>query len=256
MSLNLATENFAGIILVATRRSADALEKLKDRINKLHKDLPVRIELADLGRQDEVSKLLHNIKSVHVSCLVNNAGFGLNGRVDKLDLQRQLDMVSLNCSALLHLSQVLVARHTEKKIDTSVPSMLVINVGSLSGLVPALPWQSVYAATKVFVSSLSRSCAFEWRSAGIRVLLVEPGSIADTNFQAASGQPFHKGHLTTDDLVQVVSRNLRYLDYQAFEIIPTLQDRITAALTQNLPSSLILPILAARGKKYTPKELI
>eukprot|EP01122_Echinamoeba_exundans_P008243 TRINITY_DN269_c0_g1_i2.p1 TRINITY_DN269_c0_g1~~TRINITY_DN269_c0_g1_i2.p1 ORF type:complete len:166 (-),score=10.91 TRINITY_DN269_c0_g1_i2:6-503(-) len=165
-------------------------------------------------------------------------------------------MVSLNCSALLHLSQVLVGRHAEKKIDPSVPSMVVLNIGSLSGLVPALPWQSVYAATKTFVSSLSRSCAIEWQSAGVRVLLVEPGSIADTNFQATSGQPFHKGHLTTDDLVLIMSKNLRFLDYRSFEIIPTLLDQITAAVAQNLPSSIILPILAARGKKYTPKDLL
>lgn len=241
---------------MATSRSQNALADLRKRILELVPKVAVRIEFANLSRPEEVSAFLERIDTLNVTCLINNAGFGLNGRVDKLDLSRQLEMVSLNCTALLHLSQALVAKHIARAPRVDLPSMIVVNIGSVAGLITGLPWQSVYAASKAFVSSLSRALASEWQNAGVRVLLVEPGTISDTNFQGTSGQPFHKGHLTTDDLVQVIGTNMRYLDYGGSEIIPSLKDRLMSYATQLFPSELIMPLAARRGRKYSPKELV
>ena len=57
---------------------------------------------ADLSRQDGVVSLLRHLEAqgVQIDVLVNNAGFGLRGRFDQLPLDRQMEMIDLNVSAL------------------------------------------------------------------------------------------------------------------------------------------------------------
>ncbi len=49
-------------------------------------------------------------KQIQVSLLINNAGFGQYGELPTVDTQRLLDMVQVNCHAVVHLTD-LPARH-------------------------------------------------------------------------------------------------------------------------------------------------
>jgi short-subunit dehydrogenase len=264
----LAEEGLHGVVLVATKRSEKALLDLVSELNKAHPAVKTRIILHDLTKKHEIDELIREVSDLDIRVLINNAGYGLNGRFDKLDLDAQLDMVNLNCNAPLHLAHGLVNQHWIKssyfessratlapKRPTS-PLMAVVNVGSLAGLVPAIPYQTVYAASKAFVASLSRGLALEWRKMGVLLVTVEPGTFSDSAFQKRSLQPLHKGHNTTDSIVEATVSRLKELHYDNFEIIPSLHDRITEWGSRFLPRSVILPMCEKRGLKYTPKNLM
>jgi short-subunit dehydrogenase len=133
--------------------------------------------------------------------------------------------------------------------------MAVVMVGSLAGLVPCIPYQGVYAASKAFVASLSRSLALEWRKLGIVLTTVEPGTFADSAFQHRSNQPLHNGHNTTDSIANATISRLKIISYDEIEIIPSIHDRITEWGSRYLPRAIILPMCEKRGLKYTPAEL-
>jgi hypothetical protein len=84
-----------------------------------------------------------------VEVLVNNAGFGAIGRFDEIEVSRQLEMIQVNVTALVHLTHLLL------------PGMIsrgrggVLNVASTASFQPG-PWMAVYYASKAFVLSFSR----------------------------------------------------------------------------------------------------
>jgi short-subunit dehydrogenase len=61
---------------------------------------------------------------------------------------------------------------------------VIVNISSLSGLA-ALPYSSLYAATKFAVEGFSESLSFELEPFGIRVKIIEPGPIK-TDFYTRS----------------------------------------------------------------------
>jgi len=61
-------------------------------------------------------------------------------------------------------------------------SGLIINIGSLAGLVP-IPFQAFYSASKYAVESFTKALRIELLSLGIRVVLIEPGDFK-TGFTA------------------------------------------------------------------------
>jgi len=108
---------------------------------------------------------------------------------------------------------------------------------------------------KAFLASFSRGIALEY-SSGVDVLLVEPGSIADTNFQQTAGQPAHPGHSTAEGCVFQSIEAMKEHPGGLSEIVPHTMDKLTALAMKFFPNSIILPLTTKRGKKYAPKELL
>jgi short-subunit dehydrogenase len=75
-----------------------------------------------------------------------------------------------------------------------------------------MPIQSVYSATKAYVTSLTESLWFSGRAKGVRVVNLCPG-ITATNFnQRAGGKPEDLPKLLTQSPEEVVHEALRQLD--------------------------------------------
>src|SRR5262249_11540874 len=110
--------------------------------------------------------------------LVNNAGFGANGKFFQLESQRQLDMLQVNITALVHLSRLFLPAMVERKRGG------VLNVGSTAGFGPG-PLMAVYYATKAFVVSFSEALANELAGTGVHVSCLCPGATR-TEFQAVA----------------------------------------------------------------------
>jgi short-subunit dehydrogenase len=190
----LAAHGFSRLVLVARR--AERLESLKAEIEAGYSNcqvIPISLDLADAGSGAALVNELQRL-SIDVDLLVNNAGFGLLGSLDKLPLDRALAMVDLNCRAVVELSSRLLPAMKERKRGA------MIITSSIVGALPA-PWFSVYAATKSFDLYLGEALHGECLGTGIDVLTVLPG-LTRTEFHAGLGdREYHSPYRSAEQVV-------------------------------------------------------
>ena len=109
-----------------------------------------------------------------VDVLVNNAGYGLSGGFDKYSLEEHLNMMQLNMNVVIELTYLFLPalkKHARAYI---------LNVAS-SAAYQAVPFMSLYAASKAFVLQFSRGLHFELGKTNVSVTCVSPGA-TDTAF--------------------------------------------------------------------------
>jgi short-subunit dehydrogenase len=113
--------------------------------------------------------------------MVNNAGIGARGDFADISLTRLRNIIDINCSALVALSQLFIQHYNKTGLGT------LINIGSSAGFQP-LPFMAVYAASKSFVQSFTLAIMGEKvaKRSNINIILIDPSGV-DTNFQAAAG---------------------------------------------------------------------
>ncbi len=100
-----------------------------------------------------------------VEILVNCSGFGKFGRYDEIPTDALLNMIDLNCKALVHLTQLVLPFMPNKA--------RIVQFGSISAFQP-VPWIAVYGATKAFVVSYSRALNVELKPRKISVTCICP----------------------------------------------------------------------------------
>lgn len=161
------------LILVA--RNREALEKLAETLRFEH-DIQVTVLVADLAKPEAPQQVFDELKGrgLSVDVLVNNAGFGLHGEFAELPLRKQLEIISVNVSALVELTGLFVPEMIRRKRGG------ILNVGSVAGFLPG-PHMAVYYATKAFVMSFSEALHEELRGTGVRVTNLCPGP-TESNF--------------------------------------------------------------------------
>jgi len=113
--------------------------------------------------------------------LVNNAGFGAYGEFHKIALARQLAMIQVNISAVVHLTHLYLGPMIERRRGD------ILIVASTAGF-QGVPYLTTYAATKVFDLHFAEALAEEVRGYGVRVCALCPGTTA-TEFQQVAGEP-------------------------------------------------------------------
>jgi len=116
--------------------------------------------------------------------LVNNAGIGYFGRFDGADPISVERTVTINVSALVHLTHELIP------ILKTRPRAKIVNVSSASSRLP-YPGLAIYGATKAFVSSLSQTLSAELQGTSVDVLCFHPGFTA-TPFIESAGMDMSK----------------------------------------------------------------
>ncbi len=166
-----AAEPFDEVWVIARRLSR--LEALKQELS-----VPVRVlpmDLTDPQNLADYEALLQKERP-QVSLLINAGGFGKFGRYDQIPLQDCMDMIDLNCKALVAMTQITLPYLEE--------GGRIIQVDSLSAFQP-VPYLNVYAATKAFVLSYSRALRAELKERKIRVLALCPGWVQTEFFDHA-----------------------------------------------------------------------
>lgn len=156
-------------------RRGEKLEKLKELLPG-KRVVPYSLDLTDPQSYEFLQGELAREKP-QVLWLVNNAGFGLYGRFLELPLRKQLEMISLNITALTALTHI-VAPYMPRGSH-------LVQLSSSAAFLP-LPYFAVYAASKSYVLSLGLSLAMELKPLGIQVTTVAPGPIP-TEFQRVAG---------------------------------------------------------------------
>lgn len=222
-----------GMNVVLCARSAERLAALS-RAMEMEYEVRTAVVVADLARPGEPARAWAEASRGRViDLLVNNAGFGLHGRFDELPVERQGEMVALNCTALLELAHLALAEMRARR------SGALVNVGSVAAFQP-VPMKAVYAATKAFVLSFTQALVEENRGSGVRILCVSPGP-TPTGFQAVAGTRVREGQLGVLRAASVVDASLAALDAGRTHVAPGFANRLSTLIGRMLP-----PATAAR----------
>ncbi len=155
--------------LVLVARNRDTLEAAAGVIEGKFA-ITAHVYAADLSRPeapDEIFDFLHN-EQIPTEILVNNAGFGQGGEFADTDVQRELDMIQVNITALTHLTKLFLPPMIKRR------SGKILNVASTAAF-QAGPLMAVYYATKAYVVSFSEAIAEELRDTGVTVSALCPG---------------------------------------------------------------------------------
>src|SRR6202171_2708150 len=183
-----------GTHLVLTARRRDRLDELAAELSAKHQ---IRTEVipADLAQPNAPEKIYAETKQkgIEVELLVNNAGFGQYGELPTVETQRLLDMVQVNCVAVVHLTRLFVADMIARRRGDV---LILASTASFQ----AVPYISTYAATKAFDLLFAAGLAEEMKPYGIRVCALCPGS-TESEFHAVSGQEKFKRNAETAEKV-------------------------------------------------------
>ncbi|MBR5903183.1 MAG: SDR family NAD(P)-dependent oxidoreductase, partial [Clostridia bacterium] len=153
--------NFDEIWLIARR--AGKLEELAKELQT-----KVRVLALDLTKTESVEEYAQELKraGARVSVLVNASGFGRFGAFEDISLSDMMEMTDLNSKALVAMTYATLP-YMDKGGE-------IYQMGSLSSFQP-VPYIGVYAASKAYVLSFSRSLNRELKSRGIKCMAVCPG---------------------------------------------------------------------------------
>ncbi|GAA4787082.1 SDR family oxidoreductase [Olivibacter ginsenosidimutans] len=177
IAIELAKRKY-NLLLLA--RSGDKLEALKAEWTKSY-GIEVLVYSIDLSTEEAIPALNYycTAQNLSIGILINNAGYGLWGDFEMLGLQDQRNMINLNVNALTALTYMLLPFLKKNK------SAYILQIASTAAY-QAVPTLAVYAATKAYVLSFSRSLYHELKPLGIQVSCLCPGPM-DTGFTDRAG---------------------------------------------------------------------
>jgi short-subunit dehydrogenase len=202
-----------GMHLVLVARRHEKLESLAAELHLQHGTRTCVIS-ADLSDPAEPRRVLDEIaaQGITVELLVNNAGFGIVGEVDEVDLERVLNMIRLNIASLTELTYRVLPGMLERGRGA------ILNVSSLSAFQP-VAYMGVYAASKAFVLHFSESLHCELKDRGITVTAVCAGVTRTPFFDIAGASGWLQKH-ASHPVDFVVKRALKALSRRQQFTVP------------------------------------
>lgn len=171
-----------GANLVLTARRGERLQKLAADLTAQH-HVSIEVFSADLAQPAAPPQIyaFTSSKKLEIELLINNAGFGAFGNAHQIPVEKMLEMIQVNCSAVVHLTRLYLPEMVARRHGD------VMIVASLAAFQP-VPYNSAYAATKAFDLLFSEGIAEEVRPFGVRVCALCPGT-THTEFQSVAHQP-------------------------------------------------------------------
>ena len=215
--------------LVLVARSKDKLETLAGELKTAHgiEAEVIRLDLAQpLAGQQLVSELSE--RGLCIDLLINNAGFGLQGQLWKLDLKSQIEMINLHNASVVELTHLLLPAMIEER------SGGIINISSMAGF-QALPYAALYSATKSFLTTFSLALEQEVRRYKIKVVTVCPGRLKP-EVEDPKRKKFPGGEQTHEE---IVAATLKMLDSGSGLLVPGWVNRVALLAERLFPRRLV-----------------
>lgn len=130
----------------------------------------IRLELNDIPSIAFVFETIMQLTQGRLDVLVNNAGFGQAGALEDLKPEVLLNQFNTNVFGLMELTRLAIGVMRKQGHGR------IINLSSVLGVI-SLPFKGAYNASKYAVEGLSDTLRLELKSAGIKVITIEPGPV-------------------------------------------------------------------------------
>lgn len=200
----------------------------------------ITLDLSDINSIAEIKQMLSEQKP-EVCWLVNCAGFGKFNDYASIKTETSLNMIDLNCKAMVALT------------DACVPFMKrgarIVDFSSVAAFQP-VPFGNIYAATKAFVLSYARGLSYELMPLGISVTCVCPYWTQTNFFKRAVSEEdkvvkkyivMYKSEKVVKKAYKFSLKRKRLCIYGAFSNFQVL-------LTKLLPASLVCHVWLSQQK--------
>lgn len=153
-----------GYTVYAGARRIDRMSDLADR--------GIRTKSVDVTDDGSMMALVEMIiaDTGRIDALINNAGYGMYGALEDVPIEEARRQFEVNVFGLARLTQ-LVLPHMRAQRDG-----YIVNISSMGGKIWE-PLGSWYHASKFAVEGLSDSLRVEVAEFGIKVVIIEPGTI-------------------------------------------------------------------------------
>lgn len=221
MARELAKRNYE-LILVA---------RDEERLKELQKEFTVKTTIVsmDLSNEENCKKLYEQEKDIDI--LINNAGFGSFGNFDETDLDKELDLIKTNVTAV-HILTKLYLKDMVKE-DKGI----ILNVSSIAGFMPG-PLMAAYYASKAYVLRLSEGIRAELKKkkSKVQISVLTPGPV-NTNFNNVANVKFNLHSLTSE---YVAKYTINKLLKGKFIITPGITIKLARFFTKIIPNSIIV----------------
>ena len=218
--------------LVLAARRHEPMGKLASDLRRKY-GVDVLVEVVDLASPGAAARLKSSLdaRPVAVDILLNNAGYGLHGDFVETPIDRTVDMIQLNITALTELTNLFGRDMATRR------SGHILLVGSLLAF-QAVPSYAAYAATKAYVLAFGEALHDELRPHGVIVTSLCPGHTA-TGFDAAAGAtatPLLR--LLTMKPHPVAANGIRALSQGKALVVPGLSNKMAAFSNRLTPRSM------------------
>ena len=174
------------LILVA--RNKEKLESLKQELEKSDKTnkklQEIIIITKDLSKQQNCKELYEETKNINIDFLINNAGFGEFGEFVNTNLDKEIDLINTNITAV----HILTKLYLKEMVNRD--SGHILNVASIAGMEPG-PLMAAYYASKAYVIRLTRAINKELKKSksNVKMSILCPGPV-NTNFNNVANVVF------------------------------------------------------------------
>jgi len=237
--------------LVLVARRVARLEELKKELEKANKDLRVEVVACDLGRREDVKRLVVAVKEkeIDVDVLVNNAGVGMMGVFDRADADKTTQMIDLNVTSLTLLTLAFLPAMVERKKGG------VLNISSGFGLA-VMPTFAAYCATKHYVTGFTEALRADLAGTGVVVTQVCPGPVA-TEFEHAIGNftGMKNPAIIEISAVECAGSAIRAFDWGCAMVVPGLVMKVVMMVNALSPRFMRRIFAGLLGRVARKKQL-
>ncbi|ONI45715.1 hypothetical protein AN641_03295 [Candidatus Epulonipiscioides gigas] len=158
-----------GYDLIVTGRRKELLTNVaKDIIKQTGAN--VKICIVNFTDDIKTDRFINFIKTCDIDVLVNNAGYGAEEAFSDDEYQNQEDMIKVHILVPVKLMHIIANQMKKKRTGE------IINVSSLASFL-TLKNSEMYCATKLFLTSFSKSLSQELLSYNIKVQALCPGFV-------------------------------------------------------------------------------
>lgn len=159
----------AGFNIMIVARNLDKLKKVQDELETKF-NIIILIVAADVSSSEGISKIIASSKDLKIGLLIVSAGYGTSGYFIDNSIYEEVDMLRVNCEALLILSHYYGQYFIQQKRGGLI---LLSSMVAFQGT----PYASNYAATKAYVQTLAEGLREEFKPYGVDILAAAPGPV-------------------------------------------------------------------------------
>jgi short-subunit dehydrogenase len=234
-----------GVPLVLTARRLERLEALAA---ELRSQVAVEVLVADLADPASPAQLFGQLsqRGLHVSHLVNNAGYGVPGRYLSSHWKTHADFLQVMVTATAELTHRFLPAMEADGYGR------ILNVASLAGLTPASAGHTLYGAAKSFAIRFSESLAHEVKPRGVHVTALCPG-FTYSEFHDVNGMRGRVSKLPAwlwQDASAVARLGVEAVERGDARCVAGTANRVIAALAKYLPDPAAHALVAGRSKDF------
>ncbi len=165
--------------------------------------------------------------------LVNNAGAPAAGPLEFLPLEELRHVLEVNVLGVVAVTQAFLP-------DLRRSRGRIVNMSSISGRI-AMPFAGAYAASKFALEALSDSLRRELSGSGVKVIVIQPGSIRTPIWDKAAAP----------------AKLERYRDTPYASVLPLVRQQALAGAQKGLPPSAVADaVLQALTLKRPPIRIV